>query len=300
MHLEQYSTLSPSAQRELDYKLSQAEEREDVKEQALINCGIYSIEAAITAYVKKYAKTKKIKDLVESFQEVLDSTQVLAKAKDKVATDEEAAKACAERAAAVKEKIDNGKEAEIFKEKIAALNPIETIESKAEMLKAEAARKTSQESGLVWIVIAIVLTCIPKTRKCGLTMIIAMAITYLVGNLFLKNVIARPRPCAVDTGVTLKIPFPSEYSFPSGHTSNGFAGAVTIFSYYRKAGILSLLMAAVIAFSRLYFFVHYPTDILGGMVLGTLDAVLAVYIVKRLEDRADAKTVSDNDKTGHR
>ena len=151
---------------------------------------------------------------------------------------------------------------------------------------------TIGESGLVWIVIAIVLTCIPKTRKCGLTMIIAMAITYLVGNLFLKNVIARPRPCAVDTGVTLKIPFPSEYSFPSG--------AVTIFSYYRKAGILSLLMAAVIAFSRLYFFVHYPTDILGGMVLGTLDAVLAVYIVKRLEDRADAKTVSDNDKTGHR
>ena len=159
---------------------------------------------------------------------------------------------------------------------------------------------TIGESGLVWIVIAIVLTCIPKTRKCGLTMIIAMAITYLVGNLFLKNVIARPRPCAVDPGVTLKIPFPSEYSFPSGHTSNGFAGAVTIFSYYRKAGILSLLVAAIIAFSRLYFFVHYPTDILGGMVLGTLDALLAVYLVKRLEDRADAKTVSDNDKTGHR
>lgn len=115
-----------------------------------------------------------------------------------------------------------------------------------------------------------------------------------------ENVIARPRPCAVDPGVTLKIPFPSEYSFPSGHTSNGFAGAVTIFSYYRKAGILSLLVAAIIAFSRLYFFVHYPTDILGGIVLGTLDALLAVYLVKRLEDRADAKTVSDNDKTGHR
>ena len=71
-------------------------------------------------------------------------------------------------------------------------------------------------------------------------------------------------------------------------------------SYYRKAGILSLLVAAIIAFSRLYFFVHYPTDILGGIVLGTLDALLAVYLVKRLEDRADAKTVSDNDKTGHR
>lgn len=159
---------------------------------------------------------------------------------------------------------------------------------------------TIGESGLVWIAIAIVLTCIPKTRKCGLTMMIAMAITYLVGNLFLKNVIARPRPCAVDNSVILKIPFPSEYSFPSGHSSNGFAGAVTIFCYYRRAGLLSLLMAALIAFSRLYFFVHYPTDILGGIVLGTLDALLAVYLVKRLEDRADAKTVSDNDKTGHR
>lgn len=158
---------------------------------------------------------------------------------------------------------------------------------------------TMGESGLVWIAIAIVLTCIPKTRKCGLTMMIAMAITYLVGNLFLKNVIARPRPCAVDTSVILKIPFPSEYSFPSGHTSNGFAGAVTIFSYYRMAGILSLIMAAVIAFSRLYFFVHYPTDILGGIVLGTLDALLAVYIVKRLEDRAEALPATTADMTGH-
>ena len=144
---------------------------------------------------------------------------------------------------------------------------------------------TIGESGLVWIVIAIVLTCIPKTRKCGLTMIIAMAITYLVGNLFLKNV-NRETPslcCGHRCDAENSVPF--GIFLPSGHTSNGFAGAVTIFSYYRKAGILSLLMAAVIAFSRLYFFVHYPTDILGGMVLGTLDAVLAVYIVKRLEDR---------------
>ena len=144
MHLEQYSTLSPSAQRELDYKLSQAEKNEDTKEQALIHCGIYSIEAAITAYVKKYAKTKKVKDLVESFQEVLESTQVLAKAKTQVATDEKAALVCAERAAAVKAKIDNGKEAEEFKKKIAELNPLETIHEKAETLKVEATRKTGR------------------------------------------------------------------------------------------------------------------------------------------------------------
>ena len=102
MHLEQYSTLSPSAQQDLNYRLSQAIERGDTKEQALIHSGICSIEAAITAYVTKYAKTKKIKDLVETFQEVLESSQVLVKAKTMVATDEQAAKACADRAAAVK------------------------------------------------------------------------------------------------------------------------------------------------------------------------------------------------------
>lgn len=144
MHLEKYSTLSPSAQRKLDYRLSRSEEAHDTKEQALIHCGIYSIEEAITAYVKKYAKTKKVKDLVESFQEVLESTQVLAKAKTQVATDEEAAKACAARAAAVKEKIADGREAEVFKARIAALNPIPVIEQKAEVLKEEAARKTGR------------------------------------------------------------------------------------------------------------------------------------------------------------
>ncbi|MDU5440674.1 MAG: dynamin family protein [Ruminococcus sp.] len=144
MHLEQYSTLSPTAQRELNFKLSQAEKKGDTKEQALIHCGIYSIEAAIKAYVKKYAKTKKIKDLVESFQEVLESTQVLAKAKTQVATDEKAAKACAERAAAVKAKIADGKEAEAFKERIVALNPMPDIEEKAETLMMEATRKTSR------------------------------------------------------------------------------------------------------------------------------------------------------------
>lgn len=144
MHLEQYSTLSPSAQRELNFKLSQAEKNGDTKEQALIHCGIYSIEAAIRAYVKKYAKTKKVKDLVESFQEVLESTQVLAKAKTQVATDEEAAKACAERAAAVKAKIADGEEAAAFKERIAVLNPIESIREKAEILSREVINKTSR------------------------------------------------------------------------------------------------------------------------------------------------------------
>lgn len=144
MHLEKYSNLCPSAQQELNFRLSEAIDKGDTKEQALIHSGIYSIEAAITAYVKKYAKTKKVKDLVESFQEVLESSEVLLKAKTRVATDEEAAKACAERAAAVKKKIADGKEAEVFKEKIAALDPMPQIQEKAEQLKENATAKSNK------------------------------------------------------------------------------------------------------------------------------------------------------------
>lgn len=144
MHLEKYSTLSPSAQQELNFRLSQAIEANDTQKQALIHSGIYSIEAAITAYVKKYAKTKKIKDLVESFQEVLESSKVLVKAKTRVATDEEAARACAERAAAVRQKIADGKEAELFKQKIAALNPMPIIREKVEQLKQNATTKSNK------------------------------------------------------------------------------------------------------------------------------------------------------------
>ncbi len=144
MHLEKYSTLSPSAQQELNFQLSQAIEAGDTKKQALIYSGIYSIEAAITAYVKKYAKTKKVKDLVESFQEVLESSEVLVKAKTRVATDEKAAKACAERAVAIRQKIADGKEAEAFKKTIAALNPMPIIERKAEQLKQNATTKSNK------------------------------------------------------------------------------------------------------------------------------------------------------------
>lgn len=144
MHLEKYSTLSPSAQQELNFRLSQAIETGDTREQALIHSGIYSIEAAITAYVKKYARTKKIKDLVESFQEVLESSEVLVKAKTRVATDEKAARACAERAAAVRKKIADGKEAEVFKQKIAALDPMSIIVEKTEQLKQNATTKSAR------------------------------------------------------------------------------------------------------------------------------------------------------------
>ena len=135
LHLEQYSTLSPSAQQELNFRLRQAESREDTKEQALIHCGIYSIEAAITAYVKKYAKTKKVKDLVESFQEVLESSKIFVDLKTRVASDEKAAQEIAHRAEVVRKKIENGEEAQKFKDQVDKLDPVPVIEKKTQSLK---------------------------------------------------------------------------------------------------------------------------------------------------------------------
>lgn len=143
MHLEKYTTLSPSAQQELNYRLSRAVEAGDTKEQALIHSGICSIEAAITAYVKKYAKTKKIKDLVETFQEVLESSQTLARAKAKVANDQEAARAIRERSEAIRKKINDGQEAAAFRERIHGLDPMPDIREKAAELEANASAKTT-------------------------------------------------------------------------------------------------------------------------------------------------------------
>lgn len=148
---------------------------------------------------------------------------------------------------------------------------------------------TLGNAGMIWIALSIALAIPKRTRACGLTMMGAMALSFLLGNLFLKNVIARPRPFMADASVTLLIPEPGEYSFPSGHTLNSFTAATVIFLYFKKAGIAALLFAGLIAFSRLYLFVHYPTDILGGILLGIMDAVLiykvAQIIMKKREER---------------
>ena len=141
MHLEKYSTLSPSAQEALNYRLAEAVRNGDTKEQALIHSGIYSIEAAITAYVTKYAKTKKVKDLVETFQEILESNRVIERARESIATNERAAKELVDRATKVKEKIKNGQEAAIFKKKIQELDPMPRLEKTGEQLKKEAAEQ---------------------------------------------------------------------------------------------------------------------------------------------------------------
>lgn len=122
--------------------------------------------------------------------------------------------------------------------------------------------------GLIWIGIALVLCAFPKWRKAGLAMLLALLAAHVVGNLFLKNLIGRPRPYIAYPAWQFKIPAIEEFSFPSGHTIASFAA---VFSLPSALGALKRSLAVVavaISFSRLYLFMHYPSDILGGLLLG--------------------------------
>lgn len=140
-------------------------------------------------------------------------------------------------------------------------------------------------AGILWIVLSLVLCCFPKYRKTGIQMLISMGIAFIIGNLFLKNVIARSRPCWIDTGVALLIENPKDFSFPSGHSLNGFAASVVLLCEDKKLGIPAVLFASLIAFSRLYHFVHFPTDVAAGILLGTGVALLVHFLYGKWCDR---------------
>ena len=140
---------------------------------------------------------------------------------------------------------------------------------------------TIGDAGLLWIGVAILLICMKKYRKCGLQVAVAMLLTFIVGNLILKNMIHRDRPCWIDPSITLLVKSPSDYSFPSGHSMNGFTASVSILLCDKKLGIPAVILATAIAFSRLYNFVHFPTDVIAGIVIGIVSALFVNYLFQR-------------------
>ena len=118
------------------------------------------------------------------------------------------------------------------------------------------------DGGIVWIAISFLLICYKKYRQSGILILVGLIMGVLIGNCLLKNIICRPRPCWINRAVSLIIPIPYDYSFPSCHTMT----ADIMFAYP------AFLLASVIAFSRLYLYVHYPSDIIGGIALGTIIA----------------------------
>lgn len=137
-------------------------------------------------------------------------------------------------------------------------------------------------AGAIWILLTLILLLIPKTRKTGCILAVALIADFILCNAILKNLIARTRPFDVNTAVQLLIPRPGDYSFPSGHTAASFASVTALFlAGEKKMWKPALVLAILMAFSRLYLYVHYPTDILGGIVVG----ILAGYIGKRCVDK---------------
>lgn len=142
-------------------------------------------------------------------------------------------------------------------------------------------------SGEFWILLALILLCFKRTRKAGVAMGLAMVCGYLVGNMGLKNLFARIRPYDV-AEVDLLVAKLTDFSFPSGHTLVSFEAATALWYYHRRWGVAALTLAAVIAYSRLYLFVHYPTDVLAGALLGVGIALAACYVTDRLWTRKKA------------
>ena len=120
------------------------------------------------------------------------------------------------------------------------------------------------EGGAVWIAVGLILLAGKKTRKAGAAVLLALVFCLITGNLLLKNIVARPRPCWVNPSVPMLI---------------------AIFLWDKRWGTLALFGAVMIAASRMYFYVHYPTDILAGLLIGILLGCLAVYLVHILERR---------------
>ena len=141
--------------------------------------------------------------------------------------------------------------------------------------------------GQLWVIVAAVLMIFKKTRKAGVAVLFAYAAVFLIGQYGLKNLISRPRPCQIDLDFTLLVSRPSSSSFPSTHSAWAFGAATAIFMQHKKAGVAAFIAAALIAFSRLYLFLHFPTDVLAGIALGIALGVLANWITGRIWKIAD-------------
>jgi len=138
------------------------------------------------------------------------------------------------------------------------------------------------DAGIFWIACALVLLLIPKTRKIGLGMGIALILGLLVCNVTLKPLIQRMRPYDYQMSILgkawndfllagkLLVETPHDFSFPSGHTIASFEACTVLMLSNKKLGIPATILAALIAFSRMYLYVHYPTDVIASVILGIL------------------------------
>ena len=151
------------------------------------------------------------------------------------------------------------------------------------------------EDGIFWMILASILLLIPSQRRTGLGMWLALAMGLIICNMILKPLIGRMRPYDFQeqfNGVYIKLLIDglSDNSFPSGHTIAAFEACVALLCGNKKLGIPAVIMAFLVAFSRLYLYVHYPTDVFASIILGSVLAVLGYWLAgKIVKPRAKGK-----------
>lgn len=139
---------------------------------------------------------------------------------------------------------------------------------------------TLGNAAAIWILISLCLLLSRKTRKTALMCAVAMLVSLLINNLALKNMMGRIRPYDMIQGLVPLVGKPRDYSFPSGHTASSFAAAWVLYRRLPKRfGIPALVLAGLIGVSRLYVGVHYPTDVLAGMISGIGCGCIACMLV---------------------
>ena len=150
------------------------------------------------------------------------------------------------------------------------------------------------DAGIFWMVCAFILFLIPKTRRTGLGMAFAMMMGLLICNVLLKPMVGRIRPYDYQIDVLgktmddllvagkLLVDTPHDFSFPSGHTIASFEACVVLLMADKRLGIPATLLAIAIAFSRMYLYVHYPTDVIVSVILGSLFAIIGYAIARRI------------------
>ena len=143
------------------------------------------------------------------------------------------------------------------------------------------------DAGIFWIALAAIFLFIPKYRKTGLSMGVALVMGLVICNMILKPAVGRIRPYDYQweffqKTIPLLIERQHDFAFPSGHTIASFEGAVAILIRNKKLGVPAMILAVLIAFSRLYLYVHYPTDVIASVILGTGLAFLGTYLVDKL------------------
>lgn len=141
--------------------------------------------------------------------------------------------------------------------------------------------------GFIWILISLALLCFKRTRWAGAAGLLGLVFSLAFNNWFLKNVFERVRPYEVIDGLVLMTKKAGDFSFPSGHAGSSFAGAAAIICSLKgcRWRWLALVLAVLIAFSRLYIGIHYPTDVICGAVTGALCGAFAAWLVRRARVR---------------